>query len=220
MLDMAFNWRALGLALGSAALMSGSALAQQSARGAWAPGHAAAARIASNPAGAAATAAAPAAGLNLIDLANGYAGSVPALPAADGPLLMVFVSFSMPQPSLARLVEQAESSGAVLVLRGLDQGSMLATAKRIKALIGQRRVQFQIDPQSFERYGVRAVPTFVLTSSSTLATPCSGAQCFANAQFASVSGDVSIAYALEQIERGAPRFAGQARTMQRKTGGG
>lgn len=157
--------------------------------------------------------------VDLAAVAQGYAGAVTAPPAREVPALMIFVSFSMPQASLERLVEQAARTDAVLVLRGLENGSMRATAARIKGLIGERRVGFQIDPLAFDRFGVQSVPTFVLVAGAP-PTPCSGAQCFAGSQFASVAGDVTVAYALEYLEQRAPRFRQQARALRSKIGGG
>ena len=42
---------------------------------------------------------------------------------AVGPTLLVFVSFSMPDPALERLVDQAARSGATVLLRGLVDDS-------------------------------------------------------------------------------------------------
>ena len=161
---------------------------------------------------------APAPTVDLAAVAQGYAGAVTPAPARQVPALMIFVSFSMPRASLERLVEQAARTDAVLVLRGLENGSMRATAARIKGLIGDRRVGFQIDPLAFDRFGVQSVPTFVLAAGAT-PTPCSGAQCFVGGQFAAVAGDVTVAYALEYLEQRAPRFRQQARTLLSKIGG-
>lgn len=158
--------------------------------------------------------------LDLQALAQGFATSAPVLPqGVNSPALLVFVSFSMPEASLERLVDQAERSDAVLVLRGFDQGSLKGTAARVQKLIGQRKVTFQIDPQAFERFDVHAVPTFVLTAGVGASLPCAAGQCYPSDGYALVSGDVSIDYALEHIERRAPRLRAQARALRQKLGG-
>jgi conjugal transfer pilus assembly protein TrbC len=125
---------------------------------------------------------------------------------ASGPGLMVFVSFSMPEPTLARLVEQAARSQAVLVIRGFVNGSLKETVARVKDLIGNRKVGFQIDPQAFDRFSVTAIPTFVLVRNGAVPTECGGNTCFAPDAFVSVVGDVSLDYALEYFQRSAPAF--------------
>ena len=60
--------------------------------------------------------------IDLEALARGYSqanATNPAAPAAAGPALLVFVSFSVPDTTLRPLAEQAERAGATLILRGL-----------------------------------------------------------------------------------------------------
>lgn len=157
--------------------------------------------------------------VDLQALARGFAADEKKPPAAGAQsVLLVFVSFSMPKASLQRLVDQAERSGAILVLRGFDNGSLKATVARVQAMIGKRRIGFQIDPQAFSRYQVRAVPSFVLTAGA-VPLPCAGAQCQAGSNYVLVSGDVTIDYALEHFEQRAPQFRNQSRALLRKMKG-
>ncbi len=126
------------------------------------------------------------------------------------PSLLIFVSFSMPETTLARLVDQAARSSATLVLRGLTESSLKRTVARVQQLIGIRKVAFQIDPQSFERFSVLQTPTFVLIRAGAQPVSCGEAQCLSNESFVSVSGDVTLDYALEHIQRQAPRFTDEA----------
>jgi conjugal transfer pilus assembly protein TrbC len=82
--------------------------------------------------------------------------------ATQTPAVQVFVTLNLPRPSLQRLVDQAERSGATLVLRGLHAQSMRKTVFALGELIGQRRVNWVIDPKAFERYAVTRAPTFVV----------------------------------------------------------
>lgn len=150
--------------------------------------------------------------IDLAAVARGFeaAGTVGPNRAPAEPPLLVFVSLGMPETSLQRILNQAEVSKAVLVLRGLEEGSMQKTVARIQQLLGKRQVGFQIDPQAFDRFGVKAVPSFVLAAAGAPMLPCSAGQCFASDQFVMASGDVSIDYALEHFVRQAPRFAKQA----------
>jgi len=118
----------------------------------------------------------------------------------QGPQLLVFVSLAMPEGALRKLIEQAERTRAVLVLRGLKDGSMVKTALAVRQLLGERKAALQIDPQGFDRFGVNQVPTFVLLRDGTQAQRCAEASCVPASSYATLAGDVTIEYALEWIE--------------------
>lgn len=162
--------------------------------------------------------------VDLEALAKGYEAAGEQMAAAQaqlggGPRMLVFVSFAMPEATLARLVEQAEKAPATLVLRGLTQFSLKATVLRVHKLIGNRKVAVQIDPQAFERFGVTKSPTFVLVRAGAQAKPCSKDQCLPASSFVSVAGDVSLQYALEFFQRNAPTFRDDAEPFVAKLGG-
>lgn len=152
--------------------------------------------------------------LNLEAIAKGYELSTDAAAHAQslafGPGLFVFVSFSMPESTLERLVDQAARAKASLVLRGFVNGSLQETVLRVQRLIGQRDVAFQIDPQAFDRFAIAKTPSFVLVRGGATSTPCAAGQCFATDAFVSTAGDVSLDYALEHIQRTAPKFSREA----------
>ena len=162
--------------------------------------------------------------IDLGAIARGYEAMGPptlgSSPLQNGPSLLVFVSFSMPEPTLGRLVDQAARSGATLVLRGFVDGSLQQTVLRAQRLIGQRKVGFQIDPQAFDRFSVSATPTFVLLKAGAAPAPCAAGTCFASTQFVAAAGDVSIDYALEFFKRSAPSFSRDAGTILSKLKGG
>ena len=162
--------------------------------------------------------------LDLEAIAKGYEAHADRMMAIESartraPSLLVFVSFSLPPATLSRLVEQAERASATLVLRGLTQASLKETVLRVQKLIGTRQVAFQIDPQAFERFGIVHTPTFVLVRQGVQARPCNDAQCLPAGSFVSASGDVSLDYALEFMERSAPAFGKEAREFLRKLKG-
>jgi len=156
---------------------------------------------------------APGAGIDIGALArqgsqiggNPNAGALP----PQEPALRVFVTLDMPQGSLRRLVDQADRAGAVLVLRGLKNQSMRQTVAAVTDLLGQRKAGWVIDPEAFERYGIEAAPTFLLTVGED-APPCSANTCTVPRPFVSVSGDVSLDYALEHMARRQPGAAAVA----------
>jgi conjugal transfer pilus assembly protein TrbC len=124
----------------------------------------------------------------------------------DQPTLLIFVTLGMPEPTLRLLIDQAARASAVLVLRGLQNGSIRQTTARVQQLIGGTSMQFQIDPQAFDRFGVHTAPTFVVVKPGAQISTCSAETCVAPDAFASIAGDVSVAYALATIAQRAPRF--------------
>jgi len=152
--------------------------------------------------------------IDLGAIAQGYEAAVRDSVAQGGlgagPGLLVFVSFTMPEKTLTRLVDQAARAKATLVLRGLVNGSLQETVARVQKLMDGRKVAFQIDPQAFERFGVAAAPTFVLVRDGARPADCAAGSCFASDAFVAVAGDVSLDYALEHFQRWAPRFTRDA----------
>jgi conjugal transfer pilus assembly protein TrbC len=145
-------------------------------------------------------------------------GAESAVPAG----LFIFVTLSMPVVTLQRLVEQGERTGGVLVLRGLKNRSMRQTVEAAKVVIGDHKVGWVVDPQSFKRYGVQAVPAFVLVAPGAKEVPCSGRECAVKANFSKVSGDVSTAFALDAIERGErgnSQIIAMAKAFRQRLGG-
>jgi conjugal transfer pilus assembly protein TrbC len=116
----------------------------------------------------------------------------------EAPQLMVFVSLSMPEAALKRIGEQARKAGAVLVFRGLKyglrKGGWNDSLNALKPL-ATTGADIQIHPELFTRFNVTVVPTLVVTSSPK--TGCQDDACAAKA--ASVVGDVTMDYALDQL---------------------
>jgi conjugal transfer pilus assembly protein TrbC len=149
--------------------------------------------------------------LDLGAVAEGYRQQIQvATPAFDnGPTLYLFVSLSMPEPALRRLIAQAAQARATVLLRGLSEGSLRKTAARLQALIGEAPVSIQIDPRLFDRFAVQRVPAFVLAR--TTANPeCNGNTCQSDPAFVRASGDVSLDYALAYMQRTAPAWSSTA----------
>lgn len=120
------------------------------------------------------------------------------------PGLLYFASFAMPEASLDRTIDQAERSGAALVVRGLVKGGDFeATIERMGKLLNRRKVSILIDPTLFSRFDVRQVPTIVLVSGEV--PHCEEQGCASpTPPYWAVAGDVSLDYALEAITRQAP----------------
>lgn len=93
---------------------------------------------------------------------------------------LIFVSFSMLKSALQSLYADAKKHQAVLVLRGLKDGSFKATAEYLKAL----EISVQIDPESFKKYQINRVPTIVALGDN---------------KFDSISGNISFQYAKQKL---------------------
>ena len=112
-----------------------------------------------------------------------------------GPVLLIFVSFWMPAASLLHLAHQAKRADGVLVFRGLAGATLREMVERVEPL-AKTGASIQINPDAFARFGVEAVPTFVLAES--LAS-CGEATCEGRAR--RIAGDVTLDYALERLAR-------------------
>jgi conjugal transfer pilus assembly protein TrbC len=156
-------------------------------------------------------------------LAKGYEQVLDGPPSsnglATGPGLLIFVSFSMPQQTLSRLVDQAARAHATVIIRGFVNGSLQHTVAMAQRLIGARQVSFQIDPLAFDRFAVTSTPTFVLVKAGAVPASCAAGSCFAAGAFVSANGDVSLDYALEFFARHAPSFAKDAAEALRRMKG-
>ena len=158
--------------------------------------------------------------IDLEALARGYSSQLNAMEQvqglAPGPGLFIFISLSMPQATLRRLVEQAAHARASVFVRGFSGNSLRTTVAQVQELIGHRDVAIQIDPQAFERFGVERVPSFVLVRDSTRPVSCASGICAPAEAFLRTTGDVSLDYALEYMQRRAPSFAKVAASFLRR----
>lgn len=124
---------------------------------------------------------------------------------------LVFVSFSMPDASLKQLLRDAGKLGAQLILHGLVGDDLQATSRRLLEVqginpeadklpegVGEADVGgMGIDPTLFERLNIQHVPTFVLPLEPVQA--CAEGHGCPPFRHIRVSGDVSLAYALDKF---------------------
>lgn len=168
--------------------------------------------------------------LDLSDLARNYEAMLKGRAAANAGKdgadrqlggLVIFASLGLPAASLEKLVADAARTRALIVLRGMTDGSMQKTKARIKEATGNSRVAWQIDPTLFERFKVTGVPSFVLIDPSRpVNVACSAADGLCQqASFSKVTGDVPIQFALSDIARRDPEFAAIARRYAAPLGG-
>ena len=123
----------------------------------------------------------------------------------------------MPRESLRRLLAQASQVGAAVVLRGFKDNSLKATAAAISELgeNGGQSGNVLINPDAFTKYRVTAVPVVLLAKPESIAqVDLEG--CALPDTYASVAGDVSLDYALDEIGRRDMRFAALAERYSRQ----
>ena len=123
--------------------------------------------------------------------------------------IKLFVSFSMPESSITRYVQEASIIGRdhiVIVLQGMIDGKDLnETARKIHSLTNGKNVEFQIDPTAFDRFNIRQVPAMVVFEDD----PNKIQSCIQRGEnpdnvieaHSGVYGDVSIQYGLEYLAR-------------------
>jgi conjugal transfer pilus assembly protein TrbC len=112
--------------------------------------------------------------------------------------LLIFVSSSMPKKALTNLMQQSSAIGAIFVIKGLINGSYVNTYRYFYNLKGQNTVGIMINPTLFSAFKVDQVPTYALYQSKQdlLKTTCKAAP-----EYTKVSGEVTVKYALEQLQR-------------------
>ena len=110
------------------------------------------------------------------------------------PDLLVFVSFTMPGPSLERLASDAGKAGAVLVFRGPKEGSLRKTLAAFEPL-AKRGARATLDPEAFARHRIEAVPVYLLGQAGGCgeATAC--------AEILRITGDAGLDDVLERMAR-------------------
>lgn len=119
------------------------------------------------------------------------------------PELLVFVSTSMPESLIRAYYKEAALYGAILVFKGLPDGSFKELSFLINRLSGELTAESRlpgsiIDDESFDKFGVNRVPTIVLKYEKEC---FEGIEC--NVQYDKVIGNIGIRGALNQfIESG------------------
>lgn len=124
--------------------------------------------------------------------------------------IKVFVSFSMPDESIRKIIDQAHLIGRdsiqISLIGLLEENNMKLTLSRIAELTKGKDVEFLIDPDGFEKFAVNQVPALVVYRDD----PLKEAQCSVNGDdeglsklrdYIGVYGDVTIEYALEHLRK-------------------
>lgn len=113
--------------------------------------------------------------------------------------VLLFTSLSVPAASWRASARDAARIGAPLVLRGVAGGSLPETARRVAGRLGDARVGVAIDPRLFRLFGIERVPAVVVVPGGVPHCRSRGCAEDAPPPFDRVSGNLSLAAALEAI---------------------
>ncbi|MYF86144.1 MAG: type-F conjugative transfer system pilin assembly protein TrbC [Rhodospirillaceae bacterium] len=121
--------------------------------------------------------------------------------------VLIFTSLSVPAASWRQWARDAARSGVPLVLRGVGEGGLPATAKRIGARLGGHDAGpgsgsgagIAIDPRLFRLFGIERVPAVVIAPGGV--PPCRSRGCTDDPAppHDLVTGNIGLAAALEAV---------------------
>ena len=137
---------------------------------------------------------------SVIERAVERAGAAAGVPKGTATAeVLLFTSLAVPAASWRAAARDAARIGAPLVLRGVAEGSLPETARRIAVRLGDAKVGVAIDPRLFRLFGVARVPAVVVVPGGV--PPCRSRGCADDAPppFDRVTGNLSLAAALEAI---------------------
>ncbi len=113
--------------------------------------------------------------------------------------VLVFTSLAVPAASWQAAARDAARIGAPLVLRGVAEGSLPETTRQIATRLDGAEAGVAIDPRLFRLFGIARVPAVAVVPGGV--PPCQSRGCADDAPppFDRVSGNLSLAAALEAI---------------------
>ena len=143
--------------------------------------------------------------------------------------VLIFTSLSVPAASWRQWAREAARTGAPLVLRGVGEGGLPATAKEIGARIGSgagarlggAEAGIAIDPRLFRLFGVTRVPAVVVVPGGV--PPCRSRGCADDPAppHDRVTGNIGLVAALQALaEEGGPGRGTARSHLQRLREGG
>ena len=109
----------------------------------------------------------------------------------------IFVSTSMNKALLKAYLDEAKLYQGVLIFNGLPDGSWRQFARLVDQLeVDGNNAPIQIDDLAFDEYGVREVPTIILTKEGAIRELFEGDN-LSGRSFDKVSGNIGVKRALE-----------------------
>ncbi|EMW7203866.1 type-F conjugative transfer system pilin assembly protein TrbC [Salmonella enterica] len=102
------------------------------------------------------------------------------------PVALYFVSFSIPEEGLLRMLPEARSLNIPALINGLIDNDMRKTASAVFRLTREKNTGgVQVDPTQFARFGITTVPSLVVTCN--------------DGAFDLVRGNIHLRQALERV---------------------
>ncbi len=135
--------------------------------------------------------------------------------------ILIFTSLSVPAASWRQWARDAARTGAPLVLRGVGEGGLPDTAKRIGERLGGAEAGVAIDPRLFRLFGIERVPAVVVAPGGV--PPCRSRGCADDPAppHDAVTGNIGLAAALEAVaDEGAVASGIARRHLERLRGEG
>lgn len=113
------------------------------------------------------------------------------------PLVMAFVSLSMPEEALRRTIADTTRAGGIVVMRGFSKEGAKAFVAGLSKVVDQKDASnIAIDPRLFRAFHVDRVPTIV--SAASMFEPCDQLDCVTPPPpHDRISGNVPLSYALQ-----------------------
>ena len=113
--------------------------------------------------------------------------------------ILIFTSLSVPAESWRQWAREAAGIGAPLVLRGVSEDGLPATAREIGARLGGAEAGVAVDPRLFRLFGVTRVPAVVVVPGGV--PPCRSRGCADDhaPPHDRVTGNIGLAAALEAV---------------------
>ena len=113
--------------------------------------------------------------------------------------ILVFTSLSVPVASWRQWAHDAAGTGAALVLRGVAEGGLPGTAKRIADRLGGADAGVAIDPRLFRLFGIDRVPAVVVVPGGV--PPCRSRGCAADPAppHDRITGNIGLVAALRAV---------------------
>lgn len=142
------------------------------------------------------------------------------LPQRD--VLLVFVSLSMPKDALIRVGKDTNRAGGKILFRGFHNNKLSEMYKAIKFLNEAGITDIAVDPESFKRYNIKHVPTYVIArveESAEQLPACRGDAVCRERSYVAIAGDVTLDYALDKmLDRAPPTFVSSLKEYLRRLG--
>ena len=120
-------------------------------------------------------------------------------PRAGTAEILIFTSLSVPAESWRQWAREAAGIGVPLVLRGVSEDGLPATAREIGARLGGAEAGVAIDPRLFRLFGVTRVPAVVVVPGGV--PPCRSRGCADDPAppHDRVTGNIGLTAALEAV---------------------